>query len=207
MVGKYLGQHRTIWQEHSAKDFASYESYKRAGILYVFPPFITARMGQKIGRRPQTQLCGDALDLERGESASETGRTHIPPRLFKEAVHLNRMKDQIMAILNDSNPFNKKSKAEELETLLDKYVPGVEAMRTKLKKYDKTYKELTAENTELEKELNSASRESIQKKLEIQRKLSELDELRRTVDAIPNEVIRAYTAQKYVHHGRMNQEI
>ena len=152
-------------------------------------------------------MVGKYPDLERGESASETGRTHIPPRLFKEAVHLNRMKDQIMAILNDSNPFNKKSKAEELETLLDKYVPGVEAMRTKLKKYDKTYKELTAENAELEKELNSASRESIQKKLEIQRKLSELDELRRTVDAIPHEVIRAYTAQKYMHHGRMNQEI
>ena len=56
-----IGQHRTIWQAHSAKDFASYESYKRAGILYVFPPFITARMGQKIGRRPQTQLCGDAI--------------------------------------------------------------------------------------------------------------------------------------------------
>ena len=88
-------------------------------------------------------------DLERGESASETGRTHIPPRLFKEAVHLNRMKDQIIAILNDSNPFNKKSKAEELKTLLDKYVPGVEAMRTRLKKYDKTYKELTEENAEL----------------------------------------------------------
>ena len=152
-------------------------------------------------------MVGKYPDLERGESASETGRTHIPPRLFKEAVHLNRMKDQIMAILNDSNPFNKKSKAEELEALLDKYIPGVEAMRTKLKKYDKTYKELTAENAELEKELNSASRESIQKKLEIQRKLSELDELRRTVDAIPNEVIRAYTAQKYVHHGRMNQKI
>ena len=152
-------------------------------------------------------MVGKYPDLERGESASETGRTHIPPRLFKEAVHLNRMKEQIMAILNDSNPFNKKSKAEELETLLDKYVPGVEAMRTKLKKYDKTYKELTAENAELEKELNSASRESIQKKLEIQRKLSELDELRRTVDSIPDAVIREYTERKYVHHGRMNQEI
>ena len=146
-------------------------------------------------------------DLERGESASETGRTHIPPRLFKEAVHLNRMKDQIMTILNESNPFNKKAKAEELEALLDKYIPGVEIMRTKLKKYDKTYKELTEENAELEKKLSSASRESIQKKLETQRKLSELDELRRTVDAIPDEVIRAYTAQKYVHHGRMKQEI
>ena len=146
-------------------------------------------------------------DLERGESASETGRTHIPPRLFKEAVHLNRMKDQIMAILNDSNPFNKKAKAEELEALLDKYIPGVEIMRTKLKKYDKTYKELTEENAELEKKLSSTSKESVRKKLEISQKLNELDELRRTVDAIPAEVIRAYTAQKYVHHGRMNQEI
>ena len=118
-----LGQHRTIWQEHSAKDFASYESYKRAGIsvskksfrhavrifklskkfkntcrlnekgafcplhtspaalsqtfsarffdnlnTVVFPPFITARMGQKIGRRPQTQLCGDALNYTGGVS-------------------------------------------------------------------------------------------------------------------------------------------
>ena len=152
-------------------------------------------------------MVGKYPDLERGESASETGRTHIPPRLFKEAVHLNRMKDQIMAILNDSNPFNKKSKVEELETLLDKYVPGVEVMRTKLKKYDKTCKELTAENAELEKELNSASRESIQKKLEIQRKLSELDELRRTMNSIPDAIIREYTERKYVHHGRMNQEI
>ena len=146
-------------------------------------------------------------NLERGESASETGRTHIPPRLFKEAVHLNRMKDQIMAILNDSNPFNKKAKAEELEALLDKYVPGVEVMRTKLKKYDKTYKELIEENAELEKKLSSTSKESVRKELEISQKLNELDELRRTVDAIPDEVIRAYTAQKYVHHGRMNQEI
>ena len=152
-------------------------------------------------------MVGKYPDLERGESASETGRTHIPPRLFKEAVHLNRMKDQIMAILNDSNPFNKKSKVEELETLLDKYVPGVEAMRTRLKKYDKTYKELTEENAELEKKLSSASKESVRKKLEISQKLNELDELRRTVDTIPEEVIRAYTAQKYVHSGRMNQEI
>ena len=137
-------------------------------------------------------------DLERGESARETGRTHIPPRLFKEAVHLNRMKDQIMAILNDSNPFNKKAKAEELEALLDKYIPGVEIMRTKLKKYDKTYKELTEENAELEKKLSSASRESIQKKLETQRKLSELDELRRTVEVLPPEILQA--AKKVIAH-------
>ena len=152
-------------------------------------------------------MVGKYPNLERGESASETGRTHIPPRLFKEAVHLNRMKDQIMAILNDSNPFNKKAKAEELEALLDKYIPGVEVMRTKLKRYDKTYKELTEENAELEKKLSSASKESVRKKLEISQKLNELDELRRTMDSIPDAIIREYTEQKYVHHSRMNQEI
>ena len=130
-------------------------------------------------------------DLERGESASETGRDHIPPRLFKEAVHLNRMKEQIMAILNDTNPFNKKAKLDELEALLGKYVPGVEALRTKFKKYDAAYKALTAENAALEKQLGASSEESVRKKLEINEKLRELDELHRMVDGIPPEILQA----------------
>lgn len=130
-------------------------------------------------------------DLERGESASETGRDHIPPRLFKEAVHLNQMKEQIMAILNDTNPFNKKVKLDELEALLGKYVPGAEALRTKLKKYDAAYKTLTAENAALEKQLGAASKESVLKKLEISEKLRELDELHRMVDGIPPEILQA----------------
>lgn len=130
-------------------------------------------------------------DLERGESASETGRDHIPPRLFKEAVHLNRMKEQIMAILNDTNPFNKKVKLDELEALLGKYVPGAEALRMKLKKYDVAYKALTAENAALEKQLGAASKESVLKKLEINEKLRELDELHRMVDGIPPEILQA----------------
>lgn len=136
-------------------------------------------------------------DLERGESASETGRTHIPPRLFKEAVHLNRMKEQIVTIVSDTNLLNKKAKIEELETLLDKYIPGVEAMRTKLKKYDKAYKELSAENAELEKKLDK-SKESVQKRLEIGRQLSELEELRRTVAELPPEVLQG--ARKMMAH-------
>jgi len=130
-------------------------------------------------------------ELERGESASETGRTHIPPRLFKEAVHLSRMKEQMLQILADTNPFNKKAKTEELEALLGSYIPAAEAMRTRLKKYDRLYQELTEENAALEKALDSASRESVRKKLEIGQKLSELDDLRRTVDALPPELLQA----------------
>ena len=130
-------------------------------------------------------------DLERGESAGETGRDHIPPRVFKEAVYLNQMKEQIMAILNDTNPFNKKAKTEELAALLGKYVPGAEALRTKLKKYDADYKALTAENAAMEKQLDASSKESILKKLEINENLRELDELHRMVDGIPPEILQA----------------
>lgn len=128
-------------------------------------------------------------DLERGESASQTGRNYIPPRLFKEAVHLNRMKEQIMALMADTNLLSKKAKTEELEALLKKYVPGVEDMRTKLKKYSRAYSELREENARLEKRLSSATEHSIRKKMEVQRKLGELEELRRTVEELPPEIL------------------
>ena len=134
-------------------------------------------------------------DLERGESASETGRDHIPPRLFKEAVHLNRMKEQIMDILNDTNPFNKKAKAEELEALLGKYVPGAEALRTKLRKYDKAYKALSDENSALEAELQTAkdaSKERIADRLKYGKTEQELCELHALIDNMPPEIVAAY---------------
>ena len=85
-----------------------------------------------------------------------------------------------------------------MELLLRKYTPSVEAMRAKLKKYDNLYKELTAENAAPEQTLNSAPRESVQKKLEIQRKLCELDELRRTVEVLPPEILQE--AKKVIAH-------
>ena len=134
-------------------------------------------------------------DLERGESASKTGRDHIPPRLFKEAVHLNRMKEQIMAILNDTNPFNKKAKLDELEALLGKYVPGTEVLRTKLRKYDKAYKALSDENSVLEAELKTAkdaSKERIADRLKYGKTEQELCELHALIDNMPPEIVAAY---------------
>ena len=134
-------------------------------------------------------------DLERGESASETGRDHIPPRLFKEAVHLNRMKEQILKLMTDTKLLNKKSKMEELETLLDKYVPATEALRTKLRKYDKAYKALSDENSALEAELQTAkdaSKEKIADRLKYGKTEQELFELHALIDNIPPEIVAAY---------------
>lgn len=130
-------------------------------------------------------------DLERGESASETGRTHIPPRLFKEAAHLNRQRDMLMKLLGEVNPLNVKKKSAEIEALLERYIPGVERMQTQMRKYDTAYKALRAENAELKKQVDS-SKESVRHRLEVSQQLQELEDLRRTVDNIPPEILQAY---------------
>ena len=47
-------------------------------------------------------------ELERGESASQTGREHIPPRIFKEMTQLTKQKEQLDALLVGITPFNGK---------------------------------------------------------------------------------------------------
>jgi len=130
-------------------------------------------------------------DLERGESVSETGRTHIPPRLFKEAAHLNRQREMLMKLLGEVNPLNAKKKSAELSALLDQYIPGVERMQTQMRKYDAAYWALRAENAGLKKQVDS-SKKSIRHQLEVAQQLQELEELRRTVENIPQEIMRAY---------------
>ena len=130
-------------------------------------------------------------ELERGESASKTGRSHIPPRLFKEAVQLSTQREQIMQLMADTNPFNKKAKAEELELLLDIYMPGVEAMSTKLKSYDKLYEELLEEKAQLEESVATLSDEGFLRRLELKQTIKELDKLRKAVEGLPPELLQA----------------
>ena len=143
-------------------------------------------------------------NLERGESASETGRTHIPPRLFKEATRLNKQRELLLKLLSEINPLNTRRKSAEIEQLLEQYIPGVEKMKTQLKKYSGAYKQLKAENAELEKKLD-ANKESVQRRLELTQKLTELESLRSTVNTvqqvlhtIPPEIIETYAIENSV---------
>ena len=43
-------------------------------------------------------------DLEHGESASQTGRDHIPPRIFKEMTHLNKQRQKLKELLTGIGP-------------------------------------------------------------------------------------------------------
>ena len=57
-------------------------------------------------------------DLERGESASKTGRKHIPTRLFKQAVNLSKQARAIEAVLSGITPLNAGKKKEEALSML-----------------------------------------------------------------------------------------
>ena len=64
-------------------------------------------------------------DLERGESASVTGRRHIPTRVFKQAVKLTKQMSAIHTALDGINPLNAGRKRDEVITLLKKFFPGM----------------------------------------------------------------------------------
>ncbi len=89
-----------------------------------------------------------------------------------------------------------KARAGEIESLLDRYIPGVEKMKTRLKKYDTEYKTLGAENAELEAKLlaaQEAGKEKIANRLKYAGMEQELQELLKVVDSIPEEILKAYT--------------
>ena len=89
-------------------------------------------------------------DLERGESASKTGRKHIPTRLFKQAVSLSKQARAIEAALDGINPLNAGKKKEEALSMLKKWFPQMENFSGQLKKYKVTINDLLAENEQLE---------------------------------------------------------
>lgn len=97
-------------------------------------------------------------DLERGESASKTGRDHIPPRVFKEMTRLTKQKAKLEELLAGVNAFNAKGKAAEIGDLLDKYIPAVGQMHTTLKKYNVAFTATAAREQKTEKEKRAVGR-------------------------------------------------
>jgi hypothetical protein len=138
-------------------------------------------------------------DLERGESASETGRAHLPPRIFKQATRMHRLEQKLKELLSGINPMNAKRVREEILKILDEYIPGVAELMTKAKALKKAEKELKAEIAQLKKDADS-SKPSVQRLLELEKKVQEQEELRHTIaslqqtlTAIPPEIIEEYS--------------
>lgn len=148
-------------------------------------------------------------DLERGESASKTGRDHIPPRVFKEMTRLSKQKAKIEEVLVGVNAFNAKSKAVEIGKLLDQYIPAVEQMHTTLKKYQvaftkttKENKKLKHENAQLEESLDKANQKSTLKQLADAKLRRDYEDAVAVLERIPKEVLDVYMQRP--ERGRNN---
>ena len=138
-------------------------------------------------------------DLERGESASLTGRDHIPPRVFKEMTRLTKQKEKLGQLLTGITPFNAKSRAEEICKILDTYIPSVEKMDTLLRKYGVAFtktasenKKLKTKNAELEESLASAQKVSTLKQIEDLKLRRDYDSAVAILEQIPAEVLEFY---------------
>ena len=155
-------------------------------------------------------------NLERGESASQTGRTHIPPRIFREMTRLDKQRQQLEDLLTGVTTFNAKSRIEAIQALLAKYIPSVERMQNQLKKYSGAFTDTAAENkrlkaavtalkgekAELEQKLKAATTESIQKRLKTGKLQEDYEKARSILARIPPEVQRYYTANARLETGR-----
>lgn len=139
-------------------------------------------------------------DLERGESASKTGRDHIPPRVFKEMSRLTKQQEKLEAMLAGVTPFNAKAQAQKIAEFLDKYIPAVEAMHTMLNKYNVGFRETAVENkrlkkknAELEQSLEKAEDKSVKKKLAEASLRNNYEAAVSILEQIPPEIISEYT--------------
>ena len=139
-------------------------------------------------------------DLERGESASETGRDHIPPRVFKQMARLTKQAERLDMLLSDVKFSNYKERTAQVMAFLDKYIPDVAAMETQMKKYHKCFTTaeaekavLKAENESLTDKLEKSQQQSTLKKLQDAKLQSDYEAAQAVLERIPPDIIKAYT--------------
>ncbi len=135
--------------------------------------------------------------LERGESASKTGRKHIPTRLFKQAVNLSKQARAIEATLGDITPFNAGKKKRGSPLHAEKVVSADGEFSGQLKKYKVTINDLLAENEQLEARAKASEKGKMKDTMERAKLESELDRHKqRLVDRIPPEVLAELKRQQ-----------
>jgi len=128
-------------------------------------------------------------DLERGESASITGRRHIPTRVFKQAIILTKQAEKIKSTLDSINPLNAGKKRDELTPLITRFIPNMEIYVANIKKYKDEFERQEKVNASLKKEIE-ASKVGINERLDAMQMRSNFDKLKSIYDAIPEDIRR-----------------
>jgi hypothetical protein len=133
-------------------------------------------------------------ELERGESASKTGRRHIPTRVFKQAVSLTKQAAVIETALAGINPLNAGKKREELIPLIKRFIPGMEDYLAVVRSYKGEFERQERVNASLKKEVED-SKIGIKERLEAQQLRQNYERLKTVYSAIPEDIRREAAAE------------
>ncbi len=122
-------------------------------------------------------------DIERGTSATLTNRKHIPSNIFKSAAKLEKMQEEIEAVLKNTNFTNASKNSEKAIKLIEDWVLRVETFRTKV---NMLYNALEAEQKD-KKALTDAFVEARDK---ADSRLMELNVLRKQVEILTKAIFK-----------------
>lgn len=153
-------------------------------------------------------------ELERGKSAQETKRKHIPTWLFKLADNLDNLYNQLLKTINNINMIGMKKNKEEAIGLLSEFVPKAEKFSAKVNSYKDYINELEErvliqrkDNRELAEE-NLDLKEKIENKdLEVSERIrlmqNQVNKYERLIKKVPEDIIEKIQKEE---RNRKNRE-
>lgn len=153
-------------------------------------------------------------ELERGKSAQETKRKHIPTWLFKLADNLDNLYNQLLKKIENVNMIGMKKNKEEAIGLLSEFVPKAEKFSAKVNSYKDYINELEErvliqrkDNRELAEE-NLDLKEKIENKdLEVSERIrlmqNQVNKYERLIKKVPEDIIEKIQKEE---RNRKNRE-
>ena len=128
-------------------------------------------------------------DLERGASAMETHRKHIPVWQFKKAQRLDKQAEKIKQSLEDINVFNAGKKREEALEALAAWLPEAERFTAQVKGTQDYIDQLVDISSTLSKKLSEKEERFTELSMEAAYMKHTLKTQQRLLDKIPQAVL------------------
>jgi hypothetical protein len=93
--------------------------------------------------------------VERGQPAKETGRKHIPVRLYKQSSRLNDEVDELRELFSDLSMLNVSKRKKEAMAKIEKFYKGANSFNEQVKYYVSQNKIIQEENADLIQKLKN----------------------------------------------------
>lgn len=128
-------------------------------------------------------------ELERGASAMETHRKHIPVWLYKKAQRLDIQAEKIKQSLEDITMFNAGKKREDALKALEMWLPEAERFTAQVKGTQDYINQLVDTSSTLYQRLSEKEEQYTELSMEAAYMRRSLKEQQRLLDKIPREVM------------------